>query len=57
MGDVSGEPAAVLLSLRRRDRLRGDEEQRVWKVQGLRLRHLRRPGAGERGAAERASST
>lgn len=52
MGDVSGEPAALLLALRRRDRLRGDEEQRVGTLPGLWLCHLRGALAGQRGAAE-----
>lgn len=52
MGDVSREFAALLFALRRCDRLRGDEEQRVGALQGLRLRHLRGAGARQRGAAE-----
>lgn len=56
MGDIPGEPAAVLLPLRRRDRLRRDEEQRVGPLQGLWLCDLRRALIGQRGAAERAAS-
>lgn len=56
MGDVTGEPATLLLPLWRRDRLCGDEEQRVGALARLRLRDLRRALAGQRRTAERAAS-
>lgn len=42
MGNDPGESAKVLLKIRRSHRLRRHEEQRIGKVEGFRLRHLRR---------------
>lgn len=57
MGDLSGQPPALLFALRRGDRLRGDEERRIGQVQRIRLCDVRRSGQRDGRSPERAAHT